>query len=664
MMTFLQNLFFSREYIPHGHCYLWQSGLVWLHVLSDLIIAVSYYSIPLLLVYFIRLRTDVPFKRIFILFSIFILTCGTTHILEVWTLWYPAYWLSGGMKAITALASLYTAFELIPVLPMALALPSPNALAEVNQKLAIEVEERKQAEVAVQQLNTELEQRIQTRTADLERSNQTLEQEIAVRIEAEREMQQAKDVAEVASRAKSEFLANMSHELRTPLNAILGFTQIMARDPQMVPTQQENLSIINRSGGNLLELINDILEMAKIESGRAILNETSFDLHDLINSLIQTLNPHVEAKNLELIYERQPDVPQYVKADERKLRQVLSNLLDNAIKFTAVGHVTLRVQAASNAAEPEQKFPGYWLFVEVEDTGSGVAPSELGSLFSTFVQAETGRRSQQGSGLGLSISRRFVQLMGGDLTVNSTLGQGSTFKFSIPIQAANAVDVPLQQPDRRVVGLVANQQTYRILVVEDKLENRKLMVKLLEPLGFEVKEAENGQVAVELWENWTPNLIWMDMRMPVMDGYAATKQIKSQIKGQATVIIALTASAFEEDKSIILSAGCDDFVRKPFQEKVILDKIAKYLGVQYIYEANHQDAEPVVQAALTAENLAVMPTAWIEQLYQAASQARAKTLRSLITEIPEEHRFLADGLSQLVEGYRFDILQTLAERKS
>ena len=664
MMIFLQNILFSQQYIPHGHCYLWQTGLVWLHALSDVLIALSYYSIPLLLVYFVRQRTDVPFKRIFVLFSVFILTCGTTHLMQVWTLWNAAYWLSGGIKALTALVSCYTALELAPVLPQALALPSPTELAKVNQRLETEVEERKQAEIEIQKLNTSLEQRIQARTTDLQQANHNLEREIAERKQTEIELQHAKDAAEVANRAKSEFLANMSHELRTPLNAILGFSQLMAHDTQLIPSQRENLSIINRSGEHLLELINDILEMAKIESGRSILNENSFDLHKLLNNLAQTLTLRTQTKDLQLAYDQASSVPQYIRADERKLRQVLMNLLDNAVKFTEEGQVILRVRAEQREENPEQaeSAPHIFLKVEVSDTGSGIAPNELDSLFAPFVQAETGRKSQQGTGLGLLISRRFVRLMGGELTVSSILGQGTTFKFSIPLNLVDAVDIQPQPVNRRVIGLAPNQSVYRILVVEDRLESRKLLVKLLESIGFVVKEAENGQAAIDLWESWGPHLIWMDMRMPIMDGYEATQRIKSHIKGQATAIIALTASAFEEEKSMILSAGCDDFVRKPFQATVIFDKMAKYLGVRYVYDNGPQTSSSAVDSELTADSLTVMPPEWIAQLYQAAITARAQTISTLIEQIPQEHAFVANGLTALVDDFRFDEIRTLAQQ--
>ncbi|RCJ19662.1 hybrid sensor histidine kinase/response regulator [Nostoc minutum NIES-26] len=484
--------------------------------------------------------------------------------------------------------------------------------------------------------------------------------------------------AEAANRAKSEFLANMSHELRTPLNSILGFTQIMIRDRSINPSQLEHLEIINRSGEHLLTLINDVLSMAKIEAGLTTLNENSFNLHSLLDSLEETFQLKAESKGLRLIFERSPELPQYLQTDESKLRQVLINLLGNAIKFTEEGGVTLRVRAktangeTSNSQSPlpliprggpefpnPQSPPPTHLHFEIEDTGLGIAPDEVEKLFRPFVQTEAGRKSQQGTGLGLTISQQFVRLMGGHITVSSTLGQGTIFSFEIQISPAAVTEVQILQQKRRAIALEPNQPKYRILVVEDKWENRLLLVKMLGSLGFEVREAENGQEGINLWESWEPHLIWMDMRMPVMDGYEATKQIRGTLKGQAAVIIALTASAFDEERSVILSTGCNDFVRKPFREEVILNKMAKYLGVRYVYEQATIKQEQLGKNShhqlLSLEGaLARMPSAWIAQLHQAALCTDEKLIFSLLEQIPEESAYLAHTLTDWVNNFRID----------
>ncbi|MEG4944175.1 AAA family ATPase [Microcoleus sp. F4-D5] len=512
-----------------------------------------------------------------------------------------------------------------------------------------------------------LEQRVNERM-------QELQQEISDRKKAELALQQAKEAADAANKAKSEFLANMSHELRTPLNAILGFTQLMNRDSSLNQQQQENLGIITRSGEHLLSLINDVLEMSKIEAGRLTLNENSFDLYHLLDSLEEMLQLKVSSKGLQLIFERADDVPQYLKTDASKLRQVLINLLGNAIKFTQKGHIILRVIKQ----EPPQLNPSNLflenhktlrLLFEIEDTGFGIAAEEMDSLFEAFVQTEVGRKYHQGTGLGLPISRKFVQLMGGDITASSQLGKGTILQFDIQTHLAEENELRTTQLSRRVIGLEPNSKVYRILVVDDRPENRLLLLKLLMPLGFEVRDAENGAEAVALWSSWKPHLIWMDMRMPVMDGYEATKQIKSHLNGQPTIIIALTASAFEEERSIVLSAGCDDFVSKPYRDEVIFEKMYKYLGVRYVYEepvlANSQGQkleQPLMQNSLSVqENLLAMPAEWLTQLHQAATQLDAEMILKLVAEIPVNYASLVNTLIDWVNDFRFDKITNLIE---
>jgi GAF domain-containing protein/DNA-binding response OmpR family regulator/HPt (histidine-containing phosphotransfer) domain-containing protein len=404
------------------------------------------------------------------------------------------------------------------------------------------------------------------------------------------QLKKAKETADAANRAKSDFLAHMSHELRTPLNAILGFTQLMSRDNSLNFDQQENLSIINRSGEHLLTLINDVLEMSKIEAGQTTLHENSFDLYRLLDSIQEMLEIKAAEKSLQLIFERPTNLPQFICTDESKLRQVLINLLGNAIKFTQQGIVILRVSVVSSQFCPVNSTEQLTLQFEIEDTGPGIAPEEINNLFEPFAQTETGRKSQEGTGLGLPISRKFVKLMGGDISVTSTVGIGTIFNFHIQVKPGESSAIQPVKIEQRIIGLAPGQRNYRILVVEDKWANRQLLVQLLLPLGFEVKEAADGQEAIALLESWSPDLIWMDMRMPVMDGYAATKAIRAKNWTKPPIIIALTANAFEEERMIALSIGCDDFVRKPFQENTILEKIAEYLGVRYIYAEQSQQS--------------------------------------------------------------------------
>jgi PAS domain S-box-containing protein len=495
-------------------------------------------------------------------------------------------------------------------------------------------------------------------------------QNISDRKEAETALLQAARVADAASQAKSEFLANMSHELRTPLNAILGYSQIMNRDDSLSVEHKQFLAIINRAGEHLLQLINDVLEMSKIEAGKMSFNPSCFNLHLLLENLEELLQLQARYKGLQLSFERASDVPQYVQTDEKKLRQVLINLLGNALKFTHQGYVTLRINLQTEKTPLQNRQS---LTFEVEDTGVGIATDELDTLFDAFVQTQAGRKANQGTGLGLAISRQFVQIMGGNITVNSVFNSGTTFKFDIPVTLAEATDVQHEQPicRGRVLALAPDQPQYRILIVEDRWTNRQLLVQLLEPLGFKVREAENGREGVAIWESWEPHLIWMDMRMPVMDGYQATKKIKAQPKGQSTAIIALTASAFEEERMEILAAGCDDLVHKPFKEEVILEKIAQHIGVSYIYEESNLSSQKSDRSSeegkiylLTAESLNVMPKEWIARLHQAAIRLDDKQIIELIEQIPKSHASLALSLSQKVDNFDFDQIMNLTQQVS
>jgi PAS domain S-box-containing protein len=484
---------------------------------------------------------------------------------------------------------------------------------------------------------------------------------------AQADLKQAMEAAEVANRAKSQFLSNMSHELRTPLNAILGFTQLMNRRGYLDRQHQEYLDIIGRSGEHLLTLIDDVLEISKIEAGRIVLNESNFAINALIDSLEQMLRLKTQSKGLHLIFDVSSNLPSYIRTDENKLRQVLVNLLNNAIKFTSTGSVTLRVKRieTKNSTKPVR------LIFFVEDTGFGIAAEEIDRLFEPFVQTEAGRISQEGTGLGLPISQKFIQLMGGEITVSSQLGKGTIFKFDIQTNAVEAIELPEEEFTNQVISLEARQPNYRILVVDDKPENRQLLFDLLSSVGFQVREATNGQEAISLWQSWSPHLIWMDLRMRVMDGYQATQQIK--LAGdKAPIMIALTGSVFQEERVTALAAGFDDFVRKPFRVREIFAKMSEHLGVRYRY-GSPQSSSTATQKPLTLSQksllnsneiknaLNTMPIEWVKQLHQAAIEVDAEQIFKLLDRIPSPNTDLVNSLTHLVDRYCFEEIVTITK---
>ncbi len=549
-----------------------------------------------------------------------------------------------------------------------------KVLANSFNRMSREIQ---QSRAQLEEYARSLEQKVRDRT-------QSLEQEIIQRQRTQEQLATALDAAEAASRAKSTFLANMSHELRSPLNAILGFARLTIRSQDLPLKHRENLAIITRSGEHLLDLINEILDLSKIEAGRMSFNPQKFDLFSLLDELESWFWLKVETKQLQLIFQLDPQVPRYIETDPLKLRQVLINLLSNAIKFTQKGSVTLKVVMGDekdnyqlpsfpgaawerNSQLPITNYPlpitNYQLIFSVQDTGIGIAAEEFDSIFEAFVQTKAGQQAE-GTGLGLPIARKFVQLMGGEMSVKSEVGSGSIFNFYISVNVVDNSEITPDISENRVIGLAPNQPQYRILLVDDKDYNRHLLLQLLQRVGFEVKEASNGLEAVEICQTFEPHLIWMDMRMPVMDGYEATKQIKATSKGKNTKIIALTASTVEEDRAIIIAAGCDDFLRKPFREMDIFNLMNKHIGVVYIYEnesvknANLGDNS---DKPLTPEDLAVFPETWLNSLYQAAALADSEAAFRLIEQIRSERPRLAAALAKLVDNFDFEAIEILIE---
>lgn len=503
-------------------------------------------------------------------------------------------------------------------------IPELNTDGEVTSVLAIarNITQRKRAEEELRRHKEQLEYTVLQRT---------------------KELLLARDAAEAANKAKSVFLANMSHELRTPLNAILGFSGILLKNPLFEGNDRRNIEIISRSGEHLLTLINDVLEMAKIEAGRVQLEEDAFDLAAMVDDVMDMMRVRAVEKNLSLTLDPCSAFPRNIVGDEARLRQIVINLVGNALKFTEQGGVTLRV-TTKNDGPPR-------LLVEVEDSGPGIAPEDQQRIFDPFVQISQ-LTDNLGTGLGLSITRQFVQLMNGRIGLESALGKGSLFWVELPLKAADhELLKPCEEQTREILRLAPGQAECRVLIAEDQAENQLLLANLMTSVGFQVKIADNGESAVELFKSWRPHFIWMDRQMPVMDGLEATKIIRSLPGGREVKIAAVTASAFVEQRQEILAAGMDDFVRKPYRACELYDCLSRLLGVGYVY------ADPARPAAETAvlipEMLTALPPGLRQQLADAVISLDSQRIGEIIDSIAEYDRPLQAALSQLADNYDY-----------
>jgi signal transduction histidine kinase/DNA-binding response OmpR family regulator len=477
---------------------------------------------------------------------------------------------------------------------------------------------------------------------ELEKYKESLERLVGERTA---ELLEARDQALASNRSKSAFLANVSHELRTPLNAILGFSNLL-RQHGATEEQRRDLDIINRSGEHLLGLINEVLDLAKIEAGRAAIAIEPCDLRALLREVTDMIRPRAEEKLLVLRLVQTPEVPRFIRTDASRLRQVLINLLGNAVKHTDQGSVTLR-----STSRPTEDRNHPRLIFEVEDTGIGIAAEDQGRVFEPFVQlAEAGM--EKGTGLGLAITRQFIELMGGTIQIQSSLGKGSCFRVEIPVERTKESEdkVPGPEPEQ-VAGIAAGLPECRVLVVEDDQENQKLMKYLLQRAGFQVRIAQDGAEGVECFREWQPHFIWMDLRMPVMNGFDTTRRIRTLEGGREVKIAAVTASGFAEERNEALAAGMDDYIRKPYRPSEILECMARQLGDRYQRKAIAVAGEPA--AELRPEDLAALPQELRAGLREALLALDVERISAAIGRVSQENAPLGSVLARCASRYAY-----------
>ena len=501
--------------------------------------------------------------------------------------------------------------------------------------VAREISEQKHIGDELRQLTAELERRVATRTADLERSNAALAE--------------AKAEADRANRAKSLFLASMSHEIRTPLNAILGFSQLLLRDASVAPDHREQLMTINRSGEHLLALINDILEMSKIEAGRAHTNLTTFDLGELVKDIAAMFKLRAQSKGLSLVVKMCNELPPAVVSDESKIRQVFINLLGNAVKFTQQGQITWHVRT-------QQTPEGLRLITVVEDSGPGIDHVDISRLFDKFAQTSLGIQVG-GTGLGLALSREFARLLGGDITVESESGKGSCFNFSIPLVVGRVADLQNTMGLRQIAAIKPGAEPWRILVVDDQPDSRSLLVKILSAVGFETCEATDGVQAMQAFESFQPHAILMDLCMPHMDGFETTHKIKQSERGRNTPVIAVTASTFEEDRRRAFDGSMDDFVGKPFHDIELLEILRDHLQVEYLYVEDLRTPAPVAlplgMASWQPSALSNAPAKLLDELRSATVAAEYDRALELVGDLGATAPAAAEELRRLVRTFDY-----------
>lgn len=498
----------------------------------------------------------------------------------------------------------------------------------------IDITKQKQTEDALKNLNEDLENRVEERTQQLQN--------------VVKELSSAKDLAETANRSKSEFLANMSHEIRTPMNAILGHAQILKRDKSLSDNQRKSIESIDKSGEHLLSLINDVLDMSKIEAGKLSLNYVSFSLQALLAGLSDMFRPRMELKHLGFFLRISPDLPDHIIADEHRINQVLMNLLSNAHKFTEEGNIHLEASRNNELIE-----------ISVTDTGKGIEEEHQETIFGAFVQSDSGLSNKGGTGLGLAISRNMAQLMGGNITVDSKTGKGSRFTFTFPFKLADKTQVARMISGQQVARILPGHPEVRILIVDDLEENREVVRLMLQLVGFTTDEAENGIKAIEKAKSWKPNLILMDIVMPEMDGREATRTIKGSDWGKDIAIIALTASVYDKDKERALNYGADSFVGKPFRESELFEQIGIHTGISYEYEDAPGSGDEKSYSDLGPDQIGKLPARLKHNIIEAAKMGDIFGIEALNNEVKEKDEKLAGYIQKLIDDFEIEKIKRM-----
>ncbi len=546
-----------EAFMPHGMCLLWRPDLLLTHVISDSLIALSYFSIPVALLYFVIKRQDLRFRWIFVLFGTFIMACGTTHLFNIWTIWHPDYFSEGLVKTATALVSIATAILLWPLIPLALKLPSPTTLEHANLLLQQEILERERHENQISLLNAGLEKRVEERTQAWREANRLLAQEI-------QEREQAEEALKDADRRKDEFLAMLGHELRNPITPIATAVEILNKQSLDAPTMNWVCDVLNRNVNQVLRLVDDLLDVSRITRGLINVEQQRIELNALLQESVEAVQSLIQSKQQTLDLQL-PEAPLYVNGDRVRLVQVFSNLLNNAAKYTADGgHIELKLE-----------IEGSLLSVRISDNGMGLAPELLPYIFDLFAQGERSlARSEGGLGIGLTLVKRLVELHGGHITAHSQgIDQGSTFIVRLPrlVEGSTQSDIVNQSGLPPETG-----QGLKVLLIDDNQDVLTSVSMWLTISGHQVEITHNGTQGILVAKDFKPDVIVVDIGLPDLDGYHVVRKLRDQLNGQQVLILALSGYAPDKNDVRGQAAGIDHYLIKPPNLNQLRQLIADY----------------------------------------------------------------------------------------